>query len=74
MSLPEHSWLQRALLAKCPVLVVEEYQDLGRALQGMVMGLCFTTGISSLWATSINLYTGLPALIRRILDPDRSEH
>lgn len=44
-ALREHRWLQRAILAKYPVLVVDEYQDLGRALHRMVMGLCFSTGI-----------------------------
>jgi len=44
-ALRQHAWLQRAILAKFPVLVVDEYQDLGRALHGIVMGLCFTTGI-----------------------------
>ena len=44
-ALRENPWLQRAMLAKYPVLVVDEYQDLGRALHRMVMGLCFSTGI-----------------------------
>jgi DNA helicase-2/ATP-dependent DNA helicase PcrA len=38
-------WLQKALLAKYPILVVDEYQDLGRALHRMVLGLCFSTGM-----------------------------
>lgn len=44
-ALRENEWLQRALLAKYPLLIVDEYQDLGRALHGMVMGLCFSTGM-----------------------------
>lgn len=44
-ALRDHEWLQRALLAKYPVLAVDEYQDLGRALHRMVMGLCFSTGM-----------------------------
>jgi DNA helicase-2/ATP-dependent DNA helicase PcrA len=44
-ALREHPWIQKALLAKYPVLAVDEYQDLGRALHRMVMGLCFSTGI-----------------------------
>lgn len=44
-ALRANPWLQRALLAKYPVLVVDEYQDLGRALHRMVMGLCFSTGM-----------------------------
>jgi superfamily I DNA/RNA helicase len=41
----QNPWLQQAILAKYPVLAVDEYQDLGRALHGLVMGLCFRTGI-----------------------------
>jgi DNA helicase-2/ATP-dependent DNA helicase PcrA len=41
-ALREHKWLRRALLAKYPILAVDEYQDLGRALHRMVMGLCFS--------------------------------
>jgi len=44
-ALREHGWLRKALLAKYPALVVDEYQDLGRALHSMVMGLCFSTGM-----------------------------
>lgn len=44
-ALRQHEWLQRAILAKYPVLAVDEYQDLGRALHRMVMGLCFSVGM-----------------------------
>jgi len=44
-ALRNHEWLQRALLAKYPILAVDEYQDLGRALHRMVMGLCFSAGM-----------------------------
>lgn len=44
-ALREQEWLRRAILAKYPVLVVDEYQDLGRALHAMVLSLCFNTGI-----------------------------
>jgi superfamily I DNA/RNA helicase len=44
-ALRESPWIQRALLAKYPVLVVDEYQDLGRALHRMVLGLCFSAGM-----------------------------
>lgn len=44
-ALREHEWLREAIKAKYPVLIVDEYQDLGRALHQMVMGLCFSTGI-----------------------------
>lgn len=43
--LREHEWVRRALLAKYPILAVDEYQDLGRALHQMVLGLCFSTGM-----------------------------
>jgi superfamily I DNA/RNA helicase len=44
-ALRENKWLQRALYAKYPVLVVDEYQDLGLALHRMVLGLCFSAGM-----------------------------
>lgn len=44
-ALRENEWLRSALLAKFPVLIVDEYQDLGSALHRIVLGLCFTTGM-----------------------------
>jgi len=44
-ALAANEWMRRALLAKYPVLAVDEYQDLGRALHRMVVGLCFGAGI-----------------------------
>jgi DNA helicase-2/ATP-dependent DNA helicase PcrA len=70
-ALREHPWLQRAILAKFPVLAVDEYQDLGRALHRMVMGLCFSTGIR-LFAVgdvdqSVYGFTGAhPELLRQV--------
>jgi superfamily I DNA/RNA helicase len=37
----QHDWVRRALRARFPILVVDEYQDLGRALHRMVLCLCF---------------------------------
>lgn len=44
-ALRANEWVQEALLAKYPILAVDEYQDLGRALHRMVMGLCFSAGM-----------------------------
>jgi len=44
-ALQKHPWLKRALLAKYPILAVDEYQDLGTALHTMVMELCFSAGV-----------------------------
>lgn len=44
-ALRNNAWLQQALLAKYPILVIDEYQDLGLALHRMVMGLCFRVGM-----------------------------
>lgn len=41
----EHGWVRRALRARFPVLVVDEYQDLGNALHRIVLCLCFTAGM-----------------------------
>lgn len=44
-ALQQHPWLRKALLAKYPILIVDEYQDLGLALHHMVMELCFNSGM-----------------------------
>ena len=36
-----HAWLRKCLQARFPVFVVDEYQDLGKALHRMVLALCF---------------------------------
>lgn len=72
-ALKRNEWLRRAILAKYPVLVVDEYQDLGRALHQIVLGLCFQTGIR-LFAVgdvdqSIYGFTGAyPELLERIAE------
>ncbi|WP_093097188.1 ATP-dependent helicase [Shimia aestuarii] len=77
-ALKEHEWLREAIKAKYPVLIVDEYQDLGRALHQMVMGLCFTTGIR-LFAVgdvdqSIYGFTGAaPGLLQRLSERDDVE-
>ena len=66
-----HEWVRKAILAKFPVLAVDEYQDLGHALHKMVIGLCFSTGIR-LFAVgdidqSIYGFTGAnPELLQRL--------
>lgn len=37
----KHDWVRHALRAKFPVLVVDEYQDLGVPLHRLVLSLCF---------------------------------
>ncbi|SEN59531.1 ATP-dependent helicase [Nitrosomonas marina] len=70
-ALINHKWVRKAVLAKYPVLAVDEYQDLGHALHHMVLGLCFRTGIR-LFAVgdadqSIYGFTGAnPELLRRL--------
>lgn len=77
-ALREHEWLQRALLAKYPVLAVDEYQDLGRALHRMVMGLCFSAGMR-LFAVgdidqSVYGFTGAyPELLKQLSERDDVE-
>ena len=72
-ALRRHPWLRQAILAKYPVMVVDEYQDLGMALHRMVMGLCFRVGVR-LFAVgdidqSIYGFTGAnPALLQRLAD------
>lgn len=77
-ALVEHEWLREAIKAKYPILVVDEYQDLGRALHQMVMGLCISTGIR-LFAVgdvdqSIYGFTGAdPRLLKRLSERDDIE-
>lgn len=77
-ALRDNPWLQQALLAKYPILVVDEYQDLGVALHRMVMGLCFRAGMR-LFAVgdadqSIYGFTGArPELLRRLSDREDVE-
>ena len=40
-----HAWIRRALRARFPVLVVDEYQDLGVPLHRLVLSLCLGAGI-----------------------------
>ncbi|WP_319567945.1 ATP-dependent helicase [Cohaesibacter marisflavi] len=77
-ALAEQTWLRRAIAAKFPILAVDEYQDLGRALHAMVMGLCFRAGIR-LFAVgdvdqSIYGFTGAnPELLRKLSERDEVE-
>ena len=70
-ALRANPWLQEALLAKYPVLAVDEYQDLGMALHAMVLRLCFRAGMR-LFAVgdadqSIYGFTGArPELLRQL--------
>lgn len=41
----KYGWVRKALAAKFPVLVVDEYQDLGEILHRVVLSLCFGSGI-----------------------------
>ena len=66
-----YSWIRRLVHAKFPILVIDEYQDLGIALDRMVQHLCFNTGIR-LFAVgdpdqSIYGFTGAqPSLLREL--------
>lgn len=41
----QYEWIRKCLAARFPVLVVDEYQDLGHALNQIVHGLCFEAGM-----------------------------
>jgi DNA helicase-2/ATP-dependent DNA helicase PcrA len=41
----QHEWVRKALRARFPAIVVDEYQDLGRALHRIVLCLCFQAQI-----------------------------
>lgn len=77
-ALTANAWLRKALVAKYPILAVDEYQDLGGALHGMVLGLCFSAGMR-LFAVgdvdqSIYGFTGAtPELLRNLSERDDVE-
>lgn len=55
----ENEWVRRALYAKFPVLIVDEYQDLGVPLHRLVLSLCFPED-------------GRPTRLFAVGDPDQS--
>ena len=73
-----HAWVRKALKSKYPVLVVDEYQDLGIPLHQIVTHLCFDGGMR-LFAVgdpdqSIYGFTGArPALLNEIADREDVE-
>ena len=40
----EHVWVRRILYSRFPILIVDEYQDLGAPLHRIVLQLCFNAG------------------------------
>ena len=40
-----YTWVQKALRSRFPILVVDEYQDLGAPLHRIVLSLCFKAGV-----------------------------
>lgn len=73
-----HAWICKALKAKYPILVVDEYQDLGVPLHQIVLHLCFAGGIR-LFAVgdpdqSIYGFAGArPALMNELADREDVE-
>ncbi len=67
------SWIRKALIARFPILVVDEYQDLGHALDRIVQNLCFKAGMRLLAVgdpdQSIYGFTGAePSLLMKLAD------
>lgn len=66
-----YEWVRRAIVAKFPILAVDEYQDLGMPLHRIVLNLCFTAG-ARLFAVgdadqSIYGFTGArPEILRQL--------
>lgn len=66
-----YPWIRKALAARFPILVVDEYQDLGHALDQIVQCLCFESGIRLVAVgdpdQSIYGFTGAePSLLRAL--------
>src|SRR5262249_25360917 len=43
--LERHDWVRKAIQARFPILVVDEYQDLGLPLHRIVLSLCEKAGV-----------------------------
>jgi len=73
-----NSWIRHCLRARFPILVVDEYQDLGLPLHRIVLALCFTSGVR-LFAVgdpdqSIYGFTGAnPELLKQLSEMPRVE-
>ncbi len=74
----ENAWVRKVLHARFPILVVDEYQDLGAPLHRIVQHLCFQAGIR-LFAVgdpdqSIYGFQGAhPELLKELCDDNRIE-
>lgn len=73
-----YAWIRKALAARFPILVVDEYQDLGLALDHIVQALCFEAGIRLVAVgdpdQSIYGFTGAdPSLLRNLAARDDVE-
>lgn len=75
-----HAWVRKVLTARFPVLVVDEYQDLGLTLHRLVTSLCFgSENHCRLFAVgdpdqSIYSFTGAqPELLRTLAEDERVE-
>jgi DNA helicase II / ATP-dependent DNA helicase PcrA len=67
----ENEWVRRSIRARFPILVVDEYQDLGVPLHRLVVSVCFGAGIRLLAVgdpdQSIYGFTGArPELLREL--------
>ncbi|MCY2950710.1 MAG: ATP-dependent helicase [Planctomycetota bacterium] len=74
----QHEWVREALRARFPVIVVDEYQDLGCALHRIVLCLCFQAKIRLVAVgdpdQSIYGFAGAePALLRNLAKQDGIE-
>lgn len=70
-----HAWVRSALRARFPILVVDEYQDLGHALHRIVLCLCRRASLRLLAVgdpdQSIYGFTGAqPSLLRELAEDD----
>jgi len=73
-----YEWVRKALSARFPILVVDEYQDLGHALHRIVQCLCFEAGMRLVAVgdpdQSIYGFTGAePSLLKNLAQRDDVE-
>jgi len=71
----QHGWVRKCLRARFPVLVIDEYQDLGLSLHRIVLALCQKAGVRLVAVgdpdQSIYGFTGaMPKLLKELAHAD----
>ena len=76
-ALGQHKWLQQALLAKYPILIVDEYQDLGRLCTEWSWAFALAAGcgflLSATWTVDLWVHWCSPRVAAQLAERDDVE-